>query len=143
MNAYINLFLIAFIAATLLPAGSEIYLASLLNDAELSLWLLWLVATLGNTLGAIVNYILGRYLLHFQDRKWFPFKAEKLHKSQTWFERYGKWSLLFSWLPLFGDALTFIAGVMKLSFAWFVSLVFIGKAFRYAFIVGIFQLFVF
>lgn len=136
MDAYLWLFLISFIAATLLPAGSEVLLGSLLLEGY-EPWALWAWATAGNTLGAVVNYALGRYLLHFQNRRWFPFKADSLHKSQTWFNKYGVWSLLFSWLPLLGDALTFIAGIMRVHFGLFVVLTFIGKGVRYAVLVGL------
>ncbi len=93
---------------------------------------LWVVATIGNTLGSIVNYGLGRYLLRYQNRPGFPFKADKLHTSQVWFQRYGVWTLLFAWTPIVGDVFTFIAGVMKVKFMLFLVLVFIGKGLRYA-----------
>ena len=70
-------------------------------------------ATLGNTLGAVVNWILGWYLLHFQDRKWFYFSKTQIDKAQRWFRRYGVWTLLFAWLPVGGDALTLMAGIMR------------------------------
>lgn len=140
MDAYLGLFLVSLIAATLLPAGSEVLLGSLLIEGYDPLTL-WLWATAGNTLGAIVNYGLGRYLLHFQNRRWFPFKPDSLHRSQRWFNKYGVWSLLFSWAPLFGDALTFIAGMMRVPFGLFVVLTFIGKGVRYAVLVGLFDLF--
>ncbi|WP_178863244.1 YqaA family protein [Thiomicrorhabdus cannonii] len=136
MSAYLSLFAVSFIAATLLPAGSEVLLGSLLLEGY-EPWALWAWATAGNTLGAAVNYGLGRYLLHFQHRRWFPFKADTLHKSQSWFNKYGVWSLLFSWMPLFGDALTFIAGMMRVNFGLFVLLTFIGKGVRYAVLVGL------
>jgi len=80
----------------------------------------------------VVNWILGRYLAHFEGRRWFPFKPESLHRSQAWFQKYGQWSLLFAWLPIGGDALTFIAGVMRVRFAIFFALTTIGKGARYA-----------
>lgn len=92
----------------------------------------WLVATTGNSLGAAVNWILGRFLTRFESRRWFPFKPESLHRSQAWFQKYGVWSLLFAWLPIGGDALTFIAGVMRVRFELFLVLTAIGKGVRYA-----------
>lgn len=97
------------LAATLLPAYSEIVLASLVAAGHDPL-ALWFWASLGNTPGSAVNWVLGRYLLHFQDRRWFPFRADNLGRSQRWFQRYGVWSLLLAWMPVGGDALTFIAG---------------------------------
>ena len=131
MEAYFTLFSLSFLAATLLPAASELFLTGLLVSGYDPL-LLWIVATLGNTLGSIVNYSLGRYLLHFQDRRWFPFKAASMAKSERWFQRYGVWSLLFAWAPIVGDLLTFIAGALRINFTLFVVLVFIGKGLRYA-----------
>lgn len=134
MISYGLLFLSAFLAATLLPFYSEVVLVTLLLDGK-NVWALWASATLGNTLGAWVNWVMGRYLLHFENRSWFPFKAESLHRSQAWFQRYGSWSLLFAWLPVGGDALTFIAGVMKVR--WWVLLLLcgIGKGARYAVVI--------
>ena len=94
-----------------------------------------LVATLGNTLGAVVNWILGRYLLHFQDRRWFYFSTQQIEKAQRWFQRYGFWSLLFAWLPIGGDALTLIAGIMKVRLWLFLVLVGTGKGLRYVSVV--------
>jgi membrane protein YqaA with SNARE-associated domain len=93
------------------------------------------VATLGNTLGAVVNWLLGRYLLHFRDRRWFYFNAAQIDKAQRWFQRYGFWSLLFAWLPLGGDALTLIAGIMKVRLSVFLILVGAGKGLRYVSVV--------
>ena len=136
MDSYLSLFLVSFLAATLLPAGSEILLLGLASAGH-DPWNLWFWATLGNTLGAMLNYALGRYLLHYQDRRWFPMTPKTLEASQHWFQRYGTWSLLLAWAPIFGDALTFIAGIMRVPFYWFVILVFIGKGARYAILLGL------
>jgi len=92
----------------------------------------WFVATAGNTLGAALNWTMGRYLSRFESKSWFPFKAESLHRSQVWFQRYGVWSLLFAWLPIGGDALTVVAGIMRVRFDVFLMLTAIGKGSRYA-----------
>ncbi|MGC9387186.1 MAG: YqaA family protein [Hydrogenovibrio sp.] len=136
MDAYLSLFALSFLAATLFPAGSEVLLVGLAaagNDP----FTLWLWATAGNSLGSMVNYALGRYLLHFQDRRWFPIKPAALAKTQRWFQRYGTWSLLLAWAPIFGDALTLVAGIMRVRFIWFVLLVVTGKGLRYAMLLGI------
>ena len=131
ISAYLSLFFSAFLAATLLPFYSEVVLVALLS-ANPDLWvMLWLVATLGNTAGAALNWLLGRYFLHFQGRRWFPFRENSLGKAQSWFQRYGVWSLLLAWLPVGGDALTFVAGMMRVRFAVFWSLTLIGKGLRY------------
>lgn len=136
MEAYLSLFLVSFVAATLLPAYSEVVFAGLLaaGHAPVALWA-W--ATAGNTLGAVVNYLLGRYLLHFQDRRWFPFRPGTLDRGQRWFQRYGVWSLLMAWAPVGGDALTFVAGVMRVRFEIFLVLTGIGKGARYAILLGL------
>lgn len=136
MEAYLSLFGVAFLAATILPAYSEVLFAALINQGYDPL-LLWLFATLGNTLGSAVNWVMGRYLLHFQDRRWFPFREDSLGRSQRWFQKYGVWSLLMAWAPIGGDALTFIAGIMRVNFPLFFLLTGIGKGLRYAFLLGI------
>jgi membrane protein YqaA with SNARE-associated domain len=134
LTAYTSLFLTALLAATILPFYSEVLFVGLLA-AGYDPALTWLSATLGNTLGAAVNWVIGRYLLHFQDRRWFPFKVERLHRAQHWFQRFGVWSLLFAWLPIGGDALTFIAGIMRVRFDLFFVLTLLGKGGRYAVLV--------
>lgn len=140
MEAYFSLFGIAFLAATLLPAYSEIFFAGLITQGY-DPWLLWLFATVGNTLGSAVNWVIGRYLLHFQSRRWFPFKKDSLGRAQSWFQRYGVWTLLMAWAPIGGDALTFIAGIMRVNFFLFLMLTAIGKGLRYAFLLGIMDVF--
>jgi len=137
---YLTLFILAFLSATLLPGGSEVYLLTLSQKPEYALSVLWLIATLGNTLGSAINYILGRYLLHWKDKKWFPVTQKQLDKSQHWFNRYGYWSMLLAWAPFIGDALTLIAGMMRMHFGLFILLVLIGKGVRYAIILGLLQL---
>ena len=138
MEAYLGLFAGAFLAATLLPAYSELMFAGLLA-AGYDPFALWAWATAGNTLGSAVNWLLGRYLLHFQDRRWFPFRADRLGVAQRWFQRYGVWSLLLAWAPIGGDALTFIAGMMRVRFDLFFLLTLVGKGARYAILLGLVQ----
>ena len=138
MEAYLGLFFSAFLAATLVPAYSEIVFAGLVTAGYEPL-ALWAWASAGNTLGSAVNWVLGRYLLHFQDRRWFPFKPESLGVAQRWFQKYGVWSLLMAWLPVGGDALTFIAGMMRVNFFLFLALTAIGKATRYAILLGLLE----
>ncbi|MEZ5510475.1 MAG: YqaA family protein [Gammaproteobacteria bacterium] len=131
----LTLFGSAFLAATFLPFYSEVILVALLLQGESPL-ALWTAATLGNTLGSGVSWIMGRYLLHFQDRRWFPFKPESLHKAQAWFQKYGEWTLLFAWLPVGGDALPFIAGIMRVHPVTMLVLCGIGKGIRYAVVIA-------
>ena len=125
-----------FLAATLLPAYSEVLFVGMLVAGYDPL-ARWAWATAGNTLGAVVNWLLGRYLLHYQDRSWFPFKPDTLGLAQRWFQRYGIWSLLLSWAPIVGDTLTFIAGLMGVRFTLFLLLTALGKGTRYAIMLGL------
>jgi membrane protein YqaA with SNARE-associated domain len=138
MTPYLGLFATAFLAATILPAYSEVVFAGLLAAGYDPL-ALWAWATAGNTLGAAVNWVLGRYMLHFEGRKWFPFKGDNLHRAQKWFRKFGAWSLLFAWLPVGGDALTFVAGIMRVRFVWFLFLTGVGKGARYAILLGLIE----
>tara|TARA_R110000772_G_scaffold49123_6_gene112810 strand:+ start:121484 stop:121924 length:441 start_codon:yes stop_codon:yes gene_type:complete len=137
LTAYGGLFLIAFLAATILPAQSEIGLAGLLLSGDYSVALLIVAASLGNTLGAVVNWALGRWIEHFRDRKWFPAKPEQLDKAVGWYHRYGRWSLLLSWMPFIGDPLTLAAGVLREPFWSFLVLVAVAKTTRYLIVTGI------
>ena len=132
----IAVFTSAFLAATILPFSSEVVLGAALADDSLNRWVLWTAATAGNTLGAVINWGLGRFAAHYRDRRWFPTSPDKLHRAEAWFQRYGIWSLLMAWLPLVGDALTVVAGVLRVRFTVFVLLVGIGKGARYAAVVA-------
>ncbi len=134
MISYLLLFGSAFLAATILPFSSELLLFAMLRDGGDPL-LLVIIATLGNTLGAVVNWLLGVYLLRFQDRRWFYFSRDQIARAQRWYRRYGFWSLLFAWMPLGGDALTLIAGIMKLRLWLFLVLVGSGKGLRYILVI--------
>jgi membrane protein YqaA with SNARE-associated domain len=129
--AYVSLFVSGLIAATLFPASSELLLVALSQQGYLA-WLLWLVATLGNTLGSCVNWFLGLELRRFQDRRWFPVSPQQLALAQRQFNHYGIWSLLLAWLPVVGDPLTLVAGVLRVRFVPFLVLVALGKGLRYA-----------
>nr|WP_281169747.1 YqaA family protein [Thiomicrospira pelophila] len=131
MASYSGLFLSALIAASLLPLQSEAVLVSLLLTDHYSWALLWLVATVGNVLGSIINWWLGVYVVHFHDKSWFPVNEARLLKAQVFYHRYGRWSLLLSWMPVVGDPLTLVAGVMRESFWVFLALVSLAKGGRY------------
>jgi len=131
MIAYISLFLSALIAATILPMQSEAVLVGLISTTNHPVWALLTVATIGNVLGAVINWVLGRYLLRFQSAKWFPASPEKLERAQGWYRRYGRWSLLGSWLPIVGDPITVVAGLMREPILPFVALVTLAKGTRY------------
>jgi membrane protein YqaA with SNARE-associated domain len=131
-----GLFAIAFVAATVLPAQSEAALVGLLVAGTHSPVLLVAVASLGNILGAVVNWALGRGVERFRDRKWFPVSAASLDRASGWYRRWGRWSLLLSWAPIGGDALTVAAGVLREPLWCFLILVTIAKTARYVVLAG-------
>ncbi|WP_298857129.1 YqaA family protein [uncultured Sulfitobacter sp.] len=131
MIGYIGLFLSALVAATILPMQSEAVLAGLLLSGERSVAALLGVATTGNVLGSVINWVLGRYLLRFKDHRWFPSNDAQLARAQNWYRRYGRWSLLGSWLPVVGDPLTVVAGAMREPLVPFMLLVTLAKGTRY------------
>ena len=128
---YAGLFGVSFLAATILPAHSELGLAGLLVAGDYNLWLLIGIASAGNTLGAVVNWGLGRGIERLHDKKWFPASAEQLNRATNWYRKYGRWSLLLSWVPIVGDPLTLAAGVLREPLWSFVVLVGIAKTARY------------
>ncbi len=127
---YTLLFFSALIAATILPFYSEAFLYWVIQESS-SMAIPLLIATAGNVLGACVNWYLGRQILRFKDRRWFYFDAKQIARAQRGFQRYGQWTLLLAWLPIIGDPLTLIAGMMKVRFRVFLLLVTLGKASRY------------
>ncbi|MER8946985.1 YqaA family protein [Mesorhizobium sp. M0809] len=128
---YGGLFLTAFAAATILPMQSEAALAGLLLTESYAPALLIASASAGNVLGSIVNWWLGRGIDRFRDRKWFPVRPSALTRATRWYQRYGRWSLLLSWLPLVGDPLTVVAGALREPFWSFLAIVTIAKVGRY------------
>ncbi|MDA0652630.1 MAG: DedA family protein, partial [Proteobacteria bacterium] len=134
---YSSLFLSAFTAATLLPGSSEALLAGFTATDQGSPVFLLTVATAGNVSGSAVNWALGRFLIHYRDRKWFPVSERRYNQAKQWYERVGLWSLLFAWLPIIGDPLTVIAGALRTRFILFLILVSIGKFGRYLFIISV------
>ncbi|KTC14207.1 YqaA family protein [Pseudomonas viridiflava] len=131
LSSYFGLFMAALGAATLLPMQSETVLAGmLLSQAYPAVVLLW-VATLGNVLGSILNWLLGRSIIRLRHKRWFPASEAQLEKAQRFYLKYGYWSLLLSWVPLIGDPLTLIAGVLREPLWRFVLIVTVAKGARY------------
>ena len=128
---YAGLFASAFLAATILPAQSELGLATLLSMGTLPAFWLIAVASIGNILGAVVNWVLGQKFEQLKSKKWFPATASQLEPATKWFQRFGVWSLLFSWLPIIGDPITLAAGFFGVRFGLFLALVAIAKTGRY------------
>lgn len=135
-----GLFLLAFSAATLLPGGSEAALLAMASLSEYSIFTLLAVASVGNILGSVLNYWLGRVALQYQTRKWFPVSPAALHRAQGWFSHWGQWSVLLAWVPIIGDPITVAAGVMRMRFWVFLMLVSISKTLRYLAVLGLLYL---
>ncbi len=134
---YAGLFATAFIAATLVPAQSEALLATLLVKNTYSAAALIGVATLGNVLGSVLNWWLGGLVDLYKNNTWFPASAAQLAKAQHWYQRWGVWSLLLSWVPFIGDAITVAAGVMGTRLLPFVVIVGAAKLARYVVVAGV------
>ncbi|WP_323615275.1 YqaA family protein [Pseudomonas putida] len=131
LTSYLGLFLTTFAAATLLPMQSEAALASMLVSELYLPVALVAVATAGNVLGSVVNWFLGRGVEHFKHRRWFPVSESKLERAQVFYQRYGYWSLLLSWVPVIGDPITLVAGVMRGLLSRFILLATLAKGGRY------------
>ncbi|WP_431321557.1 YqaA family protein [Rhizobium sp. YTU87027] len=132
LAVYAGLFLVAFAAATIFPMQSEAGLVALIVTEQYPVLALIAVATTGNVLGSTVNWLLGIGIERFRDKRWFPVSQPALDKAQRWYRRYGKWSLLLSWMPVIGDPITIVAGVLREPFPMFLLLVTIAKTTRYA-----------
>ena len=137
LSGYLGLFIAAFGAATLLPMQSEAVLAGLLLSERYAVWALVTVASLGNVLGSLVNWLLGRYVEHFRHKRWFPVNERQLAKAQDSYHRYGRWTLLLSWVPIIGDPLTLVAGVMREPRWSFLLIVTLAKTARYLIVMGL------
>lgn len=135
-----GLFLWSLLAATLVPLSSEAALAAAHAAAVAPAGSLFVAATAGNVGGALINWLLGRWCLRFEHRRWFPITPVQLHKAQLHFERWGAGVLLFSWIPVIGDPLTFAAGALRYPLARFLIAVSLGKAARYAAVLWITEL---
>ncbi len=140
MNNFLDLiflFLSSFLAATIFPAQSELVLASLNIANNHDKFLLVTIATIGNVLGALVNWFIGYYLIKFKDKKWFPIQKRKIDKYSRFYQKWGVWSLLLAWMPIIGDPLTIIAGIFRTNIWLFLTLVTISKLSRYLLIIFI------
>ena len=135
--SYLQLLIISFLAATILPISSELVLSTMLLTDSFDKYLLLVVASFGNIFGSSVNWYLGKKILIFRDKKWFPVNEKQIAKSEMYFKKYGIWSLLLAWVPIIGDPLTVIAGVLRVNFFTFLLLVSISKTSRYIFLIFI------
>jgi len=131
-----GLFMAALLAATLLPAQSEAVLVGLLL-AGYAPWLVLAVASFGNVLGSVINWSLGRGIERLRNKRWFPVSPAALARAERWYRRYGRWSLLLSWMPIIGDPLTVVAGVLREPLPVFLLLVSVAKVGRYLVLIAV------
>ena len=127
---YLGLFLSSFLAATILPLSSEVVLTALLLS-DLPPIALVAIATTGNVLGSLTNYALGYWVSLEVIKKWLKISEEQFVQAEKRFVKYGLFSLCFAWVPIIGDPLTLIAGVLRIRLLWFIILVTAGKLLRY------------
>ena len=128
---YIGLFLSSFLSATILPGQSEIALTSLIILNNHSISFLVTIASLGNVLGSLFNWFIGCKLERFKKKKWFPVTDLQLKKASNWYHKYGKWTLLLSWVPFIGDSITIVAGIFRVPIMYFILIVSFAKTMRY------------
>jgi len=131
------LFFSALISSTLFPGGSEALLLYRLHEGGPVLPLV-MIATVGNVLGSLITYAMGRLGSEAIHKKWLRMDEHKVERAESWFGRYGQASLLFAWLPIFGDPLCLVAGLLRSPLLWFIVLVSLGKLARYALLAGLF-----
>ncbi len=127
---YIGLFIAAFLAATILPLSSEVVISALLLS-ELSPFTLIAIATFGNVLGSLTNYALGYWASQKAIKRRLRMSDSDFTKAQQRFTKYGLLSLCFAWVPIIGDPLTVVAGILRIRLIWFLVLVTTGKLLRY------------
>ena len=133
-EVYTSLFISSFLSSTLLPGHSELTLTTFIFLKKYSIIDLIIFASIGNILGSILNWCMGYYLTNLKNKKWFPINTLQLTRPSSWFLKYGKWTLFFSWVPVIGDPLTIIAGVFRVPIYTFILIVSIAKIMRYFFV---------
>ena len=131
----------AFTSATLLPGTSEAALLALHAAGAAPGWLLLAVASLANVAGSCVNWVMGRFLVSYSDRRWFPASQAQIERAGNWYRRFGWPSLLLSWLPVIGDPITVVAGFLRTPFLLFLIVVAFAKTARYAALLWLIDLF--
>ena len=135
--SYLQLLLISFLAATIFPLSSELVLTTMLLTDTFDKYLLLIIASFGNIFGSSINWYLGKKILIFKDKKWFPASEKQITRSEIYFKKYGIWSLLLAWVPIIGDPLTVLARILRVKLLTFLILVSASKVSRYMFLIFI------
>ena len=135
--AYVGLFFAAMAAGAILPVPSEAAFVAVLLTSDNPTWVAVAVATVGNVIGSVINWLIGLGIERLRHKPWFPFSQASLARAEIWYHHYGRWSLLFSFVPIIGDPLTVVAGIMRERFWPFLLLVGIAKLGRYVVVAAI------
>jgi len=125
------LFVVSFLAATVLPLGSE-WLLVLMIAQGFSITETVIAASVGNYVGSCTTFVIGLYGSTFIINKVLRIDSTQLERAKRIYEKYGTWSLLMSWFPIIGDPICLVAGIFKVGWLRYSVLVFIGKFIRYA-----------
>ena len=133
---YLGLFIVSFLAATLIPLATEFFVITM-PTIGYDVWLVLVVATVGNFLGSLTNYYVGKKGGDFVLSRYIRIKPETLVRAQKFYERWGPVALFFSWVPFIGDPLTAVAGTLHLDIRIFTFWVLFGKTLRYLVLLGI------
>ncbi|MFC1837981.1 YqaA family protein [Thermodesulfobacteriota bacterium] len=133
-SGYLGLFVVCFLAATLIPLGSEIFVTTMVLSGY-NPWVIFSIATTGNTLGSIINYYVGKYGTDFIFSRYIRVDSEKRRKMERMYLKWGSPALFFAWAPIIGDPLTVVAGGFNLKLHVFAFWVVLGKAFRYTLVI--------
>jgi len=141
IGALAGLFGSAFVSATILPGTSEVVLGTVIAMKAAPVLVAVLVATVGNLAGSVLNWAIGRFFASYRDHPRFPLSKEKFDRYSQIYQRWGVWTLAMSWVPLIGDPLTIIAGIMRANLALVIILVFLAKGARYLAVAGAVSLF--
>lgn len=134
--ALLGLFATCLAAGSIVPIPSEAAFVALLLGSDFAPWTLLATSTTGNVTGSTINWLIGRGAARLAGRRWFPVSAKALDRGRSWYHRYGRWSLLMSWIPIIGDPLTITAGVMREPLWSFLLIVSVAKFARYAVLTG-------
>lgn len=125
-------FIAGAISASILPGTTEVAMATAIGAFKLAPIPVIAAATAGSVAGSGVQWAIGRFLASYRDHRRFPLKAADYDKYAAWFQRYGVWALIMSWLPGVGDVLTLVGGLFRTPFWLSMVLVGLAKGARFA-----------
>lgn len=138
---YPGVFLVSFIASTLVPFSNEVVVAAM-PALGYNIWLTAIWATAGGYLGSLVNYVVGKKGTDFVFARWINIKPERWEQAERIFQKWGNWALFFVWLPVIGDPLAIVAGAFDIDWRLFSFWVITGKFVRFIVLLGLIDWFV-